>query len=314
MPDENNTINRRRFVKALGVTGGSAVGLRGLGQASAKETTTATTAEIDRALAADKTRTVLDEVGNPAVQRGRAEKVVVESDAQNIDAVTLPTPVGEIVYAESDGNTEAAFRFGGPITSTSVLGDVPRGLRKQLPEKYAAMPDDSQVMYLVGENGASAFRGPTETERQHIESIVGTSWKRMRAFAFEGSSGFRVFANGEDGTTTAYDLAVGTSGVGTASAENPALGDEVSDAQFEAAELETLTETDGDVGAQRSFDSCVAVCGGCVVGAAGCSRCYFACAGSLSGIGLILCGVCLAGCGYGGYKCTQCADDCANFV
>lgn len=323
--DKNNerqsrtSINRRRFVQSLGAVGGaSAFGTFGMSRVSASEPETADAADVKRALSAEKTRNVLEEIGDPAVQRGRARTVGVTTEWRDIEAVLLPTPVGDVVYAEADdGVTEAFVDFG--TSRGNQTEGVPKGLRKQLPEKYAALPAETDVVHLSAENGTTTFREATSAERARLAEATGVDEGTMRAaFADAKRDAFHVISHTDDNT----DMFRVSTGDADVSATSDAAGAgvayrEVTSDEFDAANVEHVATTrdDGDVSTDATFEECLGICGTCVTGTYKCGSCIVTCAGGVTGIGIIACAVCLSVlCGASGGMCGYCYNECNHFV
>lgn len=201
--ETTDSINRRSFVKTVGAAGGAAmVGGAGAGSAAAKPSNggvsninKATQAQVDHALESDEIRELRSAIGRPAVQRGRAKHYDVALDESTgggqIDLITLPTNIGQMMYSEtSSGTTEADFLFAGSLDNQFNRPFSP-GLRNQLPAQYQNLPDVGAKL-AIGDNKMVLGRFATSSEQKQLAQLTGVSPQDMKASVNSEDNVFRV--------------------------------------------------------------------------------------------------------------------------
>lgn len=302
----SSPINRRRFVKALATAGSAAaIGGSGIGSVAAKIQNKADQREVRKALQTEEVQTLLDELGNPPVQRGKAKRVTAKYEVEKVmefTALTLPTPLGDIVYGtKSDGAVEASYLFGETVTKGE--DNVPTGLAKKLPEPYQSMPTESDRKLVVTPDETRVFRTPTQSERRELAQITGLAEKETRGYIDSADDRFYVYkpysedenGNGQGGGLLRIDPSF-TDGVYR----------EISPEEFESATAEDVLTTQ-DYSCMLTCASCLGgLPGGCFVGCGG------TCVGVVTVIGIIPCFLCVASvCNAALIACGVCAD-CAD--
>jgi hypothetical protein len=167
-----NSINRRRFVKALGVAGGTAA-LGATGGAAA-ETAPDISGNVER---------LLTEVGNPTVQSFLTNEF--DSDrATSAQSVTIKTSTGNVRYIQK-GNKKVGLQF--------EFSSLEEETRQSIPEKYRSIPSDTQPVLLLNSDGKLVFvREATEKERDNLASATGVDRNDAAMFYNSFVDGFVV--------------------------------------------------------------------------------------------------------------------------
>jgi hypothetical protein len=110
---------------------------------------------VNQILEEPEVRTLLDELGNPPLQRGRGQKATVDVGASQITRIAVPSHVGTLLSSKSDnGINETFFAFGTP---TKKNGRVPPGFLKRLPPEYRDLPAAGEGVLRVGADGEPAL-------------------------------------------------------------------------------------------------------------------------------------------------------------
>ncbi len=303
---DSSPINRRQFVRSLATAGGiAAIGSTGLGQVAAKTQNKANQHEVREALQTPEVQTLLDELGNPAVQRGKAKRVTAKYGDEQVTkftALTLPTSLGDIVYGtKGSGEVEASYLFGETVTKKD--NTVSTEIAQKLPEPYRSMPAESGRKLVVTPDETRAFRTPTQNERRELAQITGLAVEETRGYIDSADDRFYVYkpysedenGNGDGGGLLRIDPSF-TDGVYR----------EVSAEEFKDATAQDVVTAQGY--------SCTLTCASCLGGLPG--GCFVGCGGTCvavaTAIGIVPCFVCVASvCNAALIACGVCAD-CAD--
>lgn len=300
-----DSFNRRSFVKALGVAGGTtvfgAVGTGSVGAMNADrvsaEDREATQEEVEYALRAENTQTLLNEIGNPAVAGDGVRIEVSLGDETLIETVRLSTSTGEVVYTEThSGTKEATFFIGGTLFTESGASS---NVERQLPAKYRSLPADTDARVVVGESGEPVLiRLSTPSEQAELSKITDVPVKDMTAAIRSDEERFVVLDTSTNERAPSYSVNVGR--------KEGVLG-EFNQGDFENAVLEAPE-------IRPQVSDCYQYCRDCalaVVGLTGACGgvCRFATRFGWPGIAAcVTCGI--AAGGLTGYACTMCASNC----
>jgi hypothetical protein len=122
-------------------------------------------------LETEEMETLLEKIGDPAVQRGQSQTIIINIKDESITSTILPTPLGDAVYGQKDDVSEADFAFG-----SSVLNDAPAqlspGFAEKLPEPFDKLPLESPGVHIVSSQG-SPVQGRTGTSEEN-EAVAET--------------------------------------------------------------------------------------------------------------------------------------------
>lgn len=291
------SFNRRSFVKALGVAGGAsvfgAVGTGSVGATSADTVSTedreATQEKVEHALRAKKIRTLLDETGNPTVQRESARELILRGKEVTIRIIVLPTQVGDIRYLKKDdGNDEASLSFG-RSTFEDQKANIPLEKQRQMSSPYRDLPEDFKAVINVGEDKQPIFsRLATSGEQDVLAEMTGVSPDDLQA-SINTRTG--VFMVRDTGGRVVQEQTVDPH-------TNAPAFNEVTKKEFEDATVESPVIT-------PQVSDCFQYASRCAASGARCAICVPACVTPIS------CAACLIlSCGFGAYACNKFRKNC----
>ena len=270
------SVNRRSFVKSLGIAGGAAVFGAGVPRVSAQST--ASEEQVTEALNSSQVQTILQALENPTVATAKATTQTSSLGSTTLSIVRLPTSAGEIIYgANEDGVTEAQFHFDSANSSA-------------LPKEYKNVPNRSEAI-LIGRPDSVLFgRMATTGEIRQIVARTDLSFDPVKAEAFTTTDidGF-ILKFGTDEQAQTYLV-------------------ELDGKRVKTTEVNELDATDSDVSIQANPPICNDAdwCWRCVQAASGCGACTIACSNPVTVIGCALCIV--PACGATGFACSACVD------
>ena len=108
---EPSTTGRRRFLRSAGVAvGGASIGIPGVA-VGRQNTDKATGRDVKRVLSKEQVQSLLDELGNPPLKRGKAEVSTTSFGQNKVSVTVIPTQVGSLAYFQSDNGIKQAFFF-----------------------------------------------------------------------------------------------------------------------------------------------------------------------------------------------------------
>lgn len=298
----SDELNRRNILKLLGT---GAVGTAGLGSMSSvargaedglpqKEIRKANKVEINHALQSERVQTVLEEIGDPAVQRGKAKRIIINIEEVKIRATTLPTLLGEVLYSETNtGTKEVTFTFGSGVLSKETDLSV---LKNRLPAKYRTVPFSAGAKIVIEkDNEPVLIRSATLSEKNELSKLTEISTENMVAGITSRSGEFRLASKQNLDDMSVVEV----------STNEPAFR-ELTESDFRGAEATSI------VRAQRQ--SCWDYCTACAEFAIGAAGCQIACGpfiffGGLAGV--VACVICATAAGIAsGYTCSRCLKYC----
>jgi hypothetical protein len=306
--DGADEVNRRNVLKLLGTGTIGAAGLSGMSSVARgaktgsqhekaeiqREVQKASQAETNHAIQNEEVKIILNEIGNPAVQRGKAQRITINIGDVKIQATTLPTPLGEILYSETNtGVEEVTFTFGNGVSSNKI--DL-SATKNQLPAKYRTVPFSAGAKIVVAkDNKPVLIRSATPSEKNELSQMTGIPTENMVAGITSRSEEFRLASKHNLDAVQVIEF----------SASEPAFR-ELTESDFEGAAARPMLRTQR----QSCWDYCTA-CAEFAIGAAGCQ---IACGpfiffGGLAGV--VACVVCATAAGIAsGYTCSRCLGYC----
>ena len=138
--------------------GGASIGIPGVA-VGRQNTDKVTGKDVKRVLSKEQIQSLLDELGNPPLKRGKAEVSTESFGPNQVSVIVIPTQVGSLTYFQSDNGIEQAFFFFG---SPKKNGKIPPGFLKRLPEEYRDLPAAGKGVLALGPNGEPILnRGPS---------------------------------------------------------------------------------------------------------------------------------------------------------
>lgn len=315
-------INRRSVLKN---SIGAGLGAAGLVQ-PAIATRETTSDEIDWARSQPQVQLILDELGYDSFpEQATAETKELDTDKFDMKLVSIDLGYGKLNVGKVGDKTDASFYFNEDAASGGVtlpaIGVEPPGSTETAPrQKYQNLPQGADAWLLASEDETTFLRTATQTERQNVlTAIPGENHDETMVYTRSDLDGFQVDVfNSDDEPETAsmnnpevsrYRV---TPKTGAMSAAQPATSEFV----FNNAEVEQLAspefisrwgkeaakELAQDLGfstLDAILDSCgpdvaecVATMGSKIIG---CTRCAPPCAGSPSGVGAVVCFLCVFG-------------------
>lgn len=299
-----SSLDRRSVLKGVGAFGAAALGVSGIGAATAKKKPD--DEEIDEALNSEGVQALLDELENPEIRRNATRRI--EPKIQGADEVDdldedelisiliLPTKAGDIVYPLiEEEDLPVIFRFKG------------KGTR---PDKYEDLPEGVSSGLIARGDEITVVRGATKHEKDVLLEVTqfDTDEADPKIIKTSEINGFRLFKGFEDAPDRAPE-------------DDPEIDPDLEifdllledrDIQDEVQELfeEDLPNPE-DVEVEEVFtaqQSCLSICTQCIaiIGGA-CPAClpflafgvagavaFILCFTSVCGIALpITCGLCL---------------------
>lgn len=179
------TVDRRRFLRNAGIGASAVVGVSGTvaGKQRSNADSNVTGREVNRVLRTERVNTLLDELGNPPLQRGRAQKKPLSMGADQYTAMAIPNHLGTLLYLKRDEEEHGAayFLFG----AAKEEGRIPRGFIKRLPPEYRDLPGEDQAVVSMAagdepvlyRGGRPAAESPTQdspgfTIQNHLEKYT----------------------------------------------------------------------------------------------------------------------------------------------
>lgn len=306
MSDKNS---RRSILKKVGAATAITVGagnVQARGQPSKKE--------VARAKSFEPVQSILDEINNPPLRPSDAQRVDVEGDNDDsLIMISFATEHGVLTYGRMEGDKDdhtasAMFKFDNASEKNPTVGLFEEGqnsgrthentgairgtinkirssttsLWADLPEKYRDLPEDTDAMLLGRDDDVVFRRRGTDAERRMLAEVPGVDINNSSIVTGSDIDGFYVISDQEN------------------TEQDPQIRVTI-DASLDLTPTDTLTSqarsadfsvVDNEASIQW-HDSCVPVCAGCVGSITSCVRCSPACAGSLSGVGAVMCGLCL---------------------
>jgi len=306
-------INRRSILKKVGaatVTGVAA----GAGNVQAKGQ--ASNEDIDRAKNFEPVQSILEEINYPPLRASNAQRFEVEGDNEDtLIMISFATEYGQLIYGRMEGDSDdhtssAVFKFANTSDEDLIPGqsggNQERGrghendgrirrlvnrIRRSttpssadLPEKYRSLPEDTDAMLLGRDNDVVFRRRGTDEERTMLADVAGVDVSDSSIVTGSDINGFYVMNSRDERDDDQKSQVRVTVNDSRELAPTRSLRTQVSPAD--------LSVDEGGVSIQW-HESCVSVCAGCVGSITSCYQCSPACAGSVSGVGAVSCGICL---------------------
>ncbi|MGN8216391.1 twin-arginine translocation signal domain-containing protein [Halococcus salifodinae] len=273
--ENHSSVNRRRFVKALGATG-AAVGFSGMASADESEWVSASKKRIERLRQAPRVASLRKELNGLKITSNNTLFNDFESDGTGLTATKVTTHSGTLWFGETDeGNTTARFDFD---TNPDLNSD-----RDRLPRQYRDIPDEVEAALIAKHNDVIFRRSATESEHRAIAEATGLETQNSVAATGSDIDGYYIMSRDPDSPVEYRVTVIGA-------AESSMTG-EIDHADLVVDSVQKVTDETDKINAQAK---CVTPCAACVVSVAGnCVPCYFTCAGSPTGIGAIACVYCL---------------------
>lgn len=264
-----------------------------------------------------------------------AVTVEIEINDGKLTVVSVDFGYGSLQVGDLNGKTSAAFNFSDkmrpsvPGAGKAKGNGVSRGRGEKnghlsVPEKYSDIPAESDAWILGSETGTRFVRTATESERKEVLSSVSVrDGENTLVYTRSDIDGFRVDVmnpevnelRGEvsvqvadepdesDGGMLRYEVPAASSGsitsmsAGFVSASGGVEAQWISNPAKKVA-TEMAKEL-GFAGLDYVQDHCGWAIGGCVTGISGsisgCLKCAPACAGSVTGVGAVVCFLCVFG-------------------
>lgn len=307
MDNNNPTTSRRRILKGIGTS--AAAGAGGVSFTTTVAAKNETTRSFrKKALRADKTRAIADELGKPHFRQ--ADAVVLEhvdDDSGNvvIRQALFFVPAGTLVYSETgSGAADALFKFGtgreildkfgNGNDGSDTLGmdwtvdaanrNGSKGPKTRLDRRYRNLPEGTSPMLLATETAAIFRRNATERERSIVADAV----------AFDVDEDVDVITGSDVNGFTVTRYEDGTDGVErslTTVSVNTGNFDSVTTADASLGTADLRAEPETDVGtASHDIPECAGICTGCAGSVTACALCAPACANP---VGPLTCPICL---------------------
>lgn len=274
---------------------------------------------------------ILEELGYGSIPRkGTAETTSITADDLTLLVTEIDFGYGYLRIGRLNGETSAAFSFETDGESGDSGGERPYvGGGPPMPEKYRSVPTDSDAWLVGSETGATFVRTATGRERRTIlESIPASDTESTLVYTRSDIDGFRVdvLDDGDDPSVTDGDdgfrrYTVPTTEATAVSSMSAGFAVETSAVEVEWISrparrvAREVAEQLGWASLQAVVDHCGIPVGSCVSGAlgsiSGCMRCAPACVGSPTGVGAVVCFLCVFGvCSHllTGISCTNAVD------
>lgn len=312
MDEKNNPeeqVNRRAVLKS-GV--GAGLGAAGLSQ-SAIAIREPTSDELEWVRSHPRVQSILNELGHSGLPQGvTAETKEVDTTEFDMKAVSLDFGYGTLQVGRVGDEVSAMFLFEDDGNARRITLPVVGIGRPRPPKEYQNIPEGADAWLLGAEDDAVFLRTATPAERRSIlDALPGQDIGDTQMYTRSDLNGFQVdeFNDGNDDVVARYRVTpvTGTmTGVEPASTEYDLSAVEVEQlatpefiSRWGKAAAEELAKDLGFSSLQAVTDSCgpeIAECVVTIVGKiTGCFRCGPPCAGSPSGVGAVVCFLCVFG-------------------
>ena len=194
--DKKNKMDRRRFaqifatascVSVFGAAGSASGKKPGNGVNSGK----VTGREVKEIINKEKSRILLNELGNPPLQRGRAKRTSTSVGSSKLDAVAVPSQLGQFVYSESDNGIAQAFFFFGPLPDDdggNKKDEIPPGFIKKLPKEYRDPARREGVVIVGYSNEPVLINGQSSNQEPEVETLVNSKQVRIAKVTYGGET------------------------------------------------------------------------------------------------------------------------------
>lgn len=274
MPEEHNadetgthtSVNRRRFVKALGAAGTAALGATGHVSAKGR----ANEKSRGRAMRSERVRSILSELNHPQLRIEDSQQFEIKgSDGKEMSALRFSTAFGNLFFAEMGDESGAQFRF----DDEALIGS------NELPQKYQNIPQGTSAALLGREDDVLFRRSATGAEKEMVQTVVEPDLSDAAVATGSDIGGFSILYDTDSENASQMKVHFDSN---LDPSTTTSLLDQVSADQLSVNEVSV-----------QWHNSCIPTCGGCVGSAASCYECYIACADAATGIGAVDCAICL---------------------
>jgi hypothetical protein len=285
-------IGRRKMLKKS-VASGSAVGVASLSQSVVawKDSSKKKVAEMK---SAPEVRSIVSELGWSRLPNNAETAKAALGDSAEYVATRMELPFGTLMYGNMNGRRSAGLEF-----DTDNLSKAPK--------KYKNIPSGVSA-WLVGDtNEAEFIREATRQERNKILSSITVKGKNPKVFTGSEIEGFRVstidapenidsWTKVKQAKRLQYDVEVSRGNAVSATSTTQLSKEDVTVTDVTSQSIaDDVRDLFGDLGAVA--DDCGGKIFGCVTtfasGLVGCGGCAVPCAGSLTGVGAVLCFGCV---------------------
>lgn len=219
----------------------------------------------------ERVQSILSELGDPELAIESLAQFAVREDGENFLGIRVETEFGELLYGENgSGDTGAMLQFTDDIAGISSA------------HKFGSVPPQTNAVLLGRKDEAVFRREATEREaklvKQSLNARVGDN---VMIYTGSDIDGFWIDIAPEGRKGAAKRYTVSFEGEISPKREN-----------VETISGDRTPEIFLD-DPQDAFEDCGAECSSCAAGLGSCGRCYFTCAGSPTGIGIVLCVFCV---------------------
>lgn len=277
--DNGGKYSRRSVLQKIAA--GSVVGGLAISQPVAAESPDESRLSTDTVYSSSRAQSILSALQIDHLSFAKVIKKKDKSESQ-LEVGIFETEIGELLYGETKSG------------SNSAIFKLDQGEQDSFPERYQNIPPETKPILLGKKNSTILRRETSDEEYKQILRETGFSRSEITGVAGSDIDGYYIVKEVADGESTQYHLIPDDSGYSLQNLNNSDRKDGVT--------------TNGVV------SQCGPPCTSCVAALGSCGRCVPACAGSPTGLGAILCIVCVygscvtagtAGCGF----CVDCLQE-----
>lgn len=195
--ERNASVNRRRFVKALGIAGGGTL------IPSFSVTASAESIDAEEVRRSSSVKTLFDALNNPIINNQKAK--ITKGENTVIAHTSFETDFGRLVHAEFRSSDHPEIDPG-TTTVHFDFDDIAEISRHKLPTKFRDLPTGVTTSLIYNEGEAILRRNVSDEEKRQLASAVDTD--EFTAVYAEDLNGYYIQTeSGPD-----YQLTIDSSG------------------------------------------------------------------------------------------------------
>lgn len=309
---KTNRVSRRKVLRNCAT--GAGIGISGLSSNAIAKRKTETT-ELRKFERTPEVRSILTELGLRRIPNEEtAETTEVEGESFSLRTIQVDLGYGDLLVGSVNGEVSAAFTFDDTTTVSTPSGE------------YDDIPAGVDAWLLGSEDGATFLRTATDTEREAALSTVSLNdAESTLVYTRSDIDGLRVDVlepeeagidpdeydaerDKTDSTTDSaevptnefirYKITPDTNAAGSISPASATYEPEAISGPAKVV-AEKIIKTLGFAGLGELTDSCAVKAVGCVASFSGsiggCLKCSPACLGGPTGVGAVICILCVFG-------------------